>query len=250
MDEQDGSRSPGGVWIADDFRSNLIVDRYDPVFSTMRASKLKHLRSENSEDAATWNAFRSLRHIHPSAWLPLLWQRAFPNLPVPADQEAVIHLWPEIAPPWALLEEGDEGNSEIDVLIEAPTWVWFIEVKLRSDISTGTTTRPERDQVLRNLDVGSYFSGVRRFVFSLLLTSRKSSKLGVAKVEEYQDLQNVRELLAGHRPDGLTNLEAVELLNWTDVVAVLAELADSAPNEDERPFARRAAEWLDARGLA
>ena len=216
----------------------------------MRASKRKHLHSENSEDAATWNAFRSLRHIHPSAWLPLLWQRAFPKLPVPTDQEAVVHLWPEVAPPWALLQEGDEGDSEIDVLIEAPTWVWFIEVKLRSDISKGTTTRPERDQVLRNLDVGSYFSGVRRFVFSLLVASRKRSELGVAKVEAYQDLSRVHELLAGHRPDGLTNLEAVELLHWTDVAAVLAELADSAPREDERPFARRAAEWLEGKGLA
>ena len=249
MDEEKSSKSAVGVRIADDFRSNLIVDRYDPVFSTMRASKLKHLRSENSEDVVTWNAFRSLRHIHPSAWLPPLWQRAFPDLPVPDDQDAVIHLWPEVDPPWALLQDGDEGASEIDVLIEAPTWVWFIEVKFRSDISTGTTTRPERDQVLRNIDVGSYLSGTRRFVFSLLIASRERSKLGVAKVEEYRELPRVRELLAGHRPDGLTNLEAVGLLNWTDVAAVLVELADSAPREDERPFARRAAEWLEGKGL-
>ena len=51
------------VHIADDFRDNLIIDRYDPVFVTMRASKLKHLRSENSEDAVTWNVFRSFRQI-------------------------------------------------------------------------------------------------------------------------------------------------------------------------------------------
>ncbi len=37
--------SPSGVLIAADFRANLIIDRYDPVFTDMRASKLKHLRS-------------------------------------------------------------------------------------------------------------------------------------------------------------------------------------------------------------
>ena len=43
--------SASGVRVADDFRDNLIIDRYDPIFLLMRASKLKHLRSENSEDA-------------------------------------------------------------------------------------------------------------------------------------------------------------------------------------------------------
>lgn len=50
--------SAGGVRLADDFRDNLIIDRYDPVFASMRGQKLTHLRSENSEDAVTWNVFR------------------------------------------------------------------------------------------------------------------------------------------------------------------------------------------------
>jgi hypothetical protein len=62
--------SQSGVLVADDFRDNLIIDRFDPVFTGMRASKLKHLRSENSEDAVTWNVFRSLRQIEPLVWLP------------------------------------------------------------------------------------------------------------------------------------------------------------------------------------
>jgi hypothetical protein len=77
--------SPSGVRIADDFRDNLIIDRYDPVFADMRASKIKHLRSANSEDAVTWNVFRSLRQIEPSVWLPPLWEQAFP-LSVPKTQ--------------------------------------------------------------------------------------------------------------------------------------------------------------------
>ena len=69
--------SLSGVWEAHDFRSNLIIDRYDPVFALMRARKLKHLRSVNSEDAVTWNVFRSLRQIAPVSWLPPLWRRRF-----------------------------------------------------------------------------------------------------------------------------------------------------------------------------
>ena len=169
--------SPSGVPIARDFRDNLIIDRYDPVFADMRASKIKYIRSANSEDAVTWNVFRSLRQIAPSCWLPLLWSKAFPSEAVPPDTLASVSLWPSIEPPLGLLAYGDEGASEIDVVIEAATWVWFIEAKYGSDISLGTTTRPERDQVLRNIDVGSYYAGVRPFYFTCWWCRRKTHRM-------------------------------------------------------------------------
>ena len=129
----------------------------------MRGLKLRHLRSENSEDAVTWNVFRSLRQIDPAVWLPELARRGLPRAePTPADG-AVLSLWLSVSPSPALLARCDEGNSEIDVAIESPSWVWFIEAKYRSDIETGTNTRPERVQVLRNIDVGSYYAGTRDF---------------------------------------------------------------------------------------
>lgn len=89
---EDGQLSPSGVWVATDFRSNLIIDRYDPVFADMRASKLKHLRSVNSEDAVTWNVFRSLRQVAPTTRLPLLWERAFRGVPIPPGLQATVTL--------------------------------------------------------------------------------------------------------------------------------------------------------------
>src|SRR6266576_2266510 len=105
--------SPSRVLIATDFRENLIIDRYDPVFADMRASKLKHLRSVNSEDAVTWNVFRSLRQINPEVWLPSLWRCAFPSTPAPDNLSATVRLWESVSPPLGLLTGGDEGLSEI-----------------------------------------------------------------------------------------------------------------------------------------
>ena len=62
-----GTRSPSGVFLHDDFRSNLIVDRYDVGFLTMRKSKTDTMRGENSEDALTWNVFRSLESTRSSS---------------------------------------------------------------------------------------------------------------------------------------------------------------------------------------
>lgn len=235
--------SPSGVRIARDFRDNLIIDRYDPVFADMRASKVKHLRSANSEDALTWNVFRSLRQIDPSVWLPELWRRAFPSTALPADHAATVHLWPSVSPPLGLLAHGDEGASEVDILIESATWVWFIEAKYRSDISTGTTTRPDRDQVLRNIDVGSHYAGVRQFYFSLLSLSSKQSPEGADRVEKYADLAHLRSLLP-HRPDGLTNVRGIGSIFWSDLALVLALASNSAPRSDEQAFASRAVAWL------
>ena len=140
MSAQSGHLSPSGVWIADDFRSNLIIDRHDRVFADMRASKTKHLKNANSEDAITWNVFRSLRQVDPAVWLPTLWKQAFPEIAVLSDpQAATVRLWESVDPPLGLLAGGDEGPSEIDVVVEAASWVWFIEAKFRSDISSGTT---------------------------------------------------------------------------------------------------------------
>ena len=80
MDEITGDRSSSGVFIAENFRDNLIIDRYDPCFASMRASKLKHLRSENSEDVLSWNVFRSLSKISPLAWVSLLAEHAFEGI--------------------------------------------------------------------------------------------------------------------------------------------------------------------------
>jgi hypothetical protein len=248
MKGANGHASPSGVWIADDFRSNLIIDRYDPIFADMRASKIKRLRSANSEDAVTWNVFRSLRQIEPDVWLPLLWSRAF-DTPVPEDLNTAVTLWKNVPPPLGLLADGDEGPSEIDVVIEAPSWVWFVEAKYRGDISTRTTTRPARDQVLRNLDVGTHYADVRSFYFSLLIVSDRASPLGVERLREYSDFNLVRKSLA-HRTDGILNLKAIGKLTWLQLAEVLAEAENVAIREDERAYASRALEWLRARVLA
>lgn len=250
MSEREGAYSATGVWLSADFRSNLIIDRFDPVFANMRASKRKHLRSANSEDAVTWNVFRSLRQVAPAAWLPALFERSFSSMTPPACDVATVELWKTVVPPPSLLLSADEGESEIDVIIEAPTWVWFIEAKLGSDISLGTTMRKDRNQVLRNLDVGSFYAGVRPFYFSLLVADRARSAKGVEAVSDYTDLSRPRSLLAPHRPDGLPNLQAVSVLEWRDLGAVLSVAAAADVSPDQQAFAARALQWLTEKELA
>lgn len=244
-----GKRTKSGVSVFDDFRDNLIIDRYDPVFATMRGTKIEHLRSENSEDALTWNVFRSLRQIDPASWFPCLFARAFGCEVEQLPQTVSLNLWPIVSPPAALHVFQKEGDSEIDILIETEYAAWFIEAKYKSDVSESTTHDPERDQVLRNIDVGSWYAGARDFYFSLLILDEQHTPVGVSLIDKYAASKD--EILAQlpHRPDRLPNLKGIGQLTWTDLAAVLSDCSQLASREAERHFAKQALEWLEAKGI-
>ena len=242
------TRSKSGIRLYDDFRDNLVIDRYHADLASMRGSKRERLRSENSEDALTWNVFKSLGQIDPSFWLPLLRRKAFPSAkPAPVAQIVTSHLWMEVHPPPSLrLHQKDEDPSEIDIVIETEVSVWFIEAKFKSDISAKTTNNPTRDQIVRNLDVGSWYAGVRDFYFALLIMDEERSPKGVDVLKDAR--QAIPSLV--HRPDGMKNIKGVGLLRWRDVAEVLDACAEGAPRDDERGYARRAVGWMRERGLA
>jgi hypothetical protein len=240
------TKSRTGVRLADDFRDNLIIDRYNPDLLAMRGSKTASMRSENSEDVLTWNVFRSLAQIAPAFWFPRLHRAVFGTVPVgPSATSVGIHLWRRIQPPPALRNfQKDEGESEFDVIIETEYAVWCIEAKFKSDVSERTTSNALRDQVIRNLDVGSWYAGVRPFDFSLLVLSEDRTPKGAGLVGTYA---KERPQLP-HRPDGLANLRGVALMRWRQVAEVLRECAQAAP-VDERPYATKALAWMKERSI-
>jgi hypothetical protein len=239
-----------GVRIAADFRQNLIIDRWDPVFTSMRASTRRHLHGIGAEDAVAWNVFRSLRQIAPSVWLPDLFGTAFRGHTLSHTEHATVELWKTVEPPLALLLDVDEGEAEVDVVIQTPSVVWFIEARAGSEAGTRTTTRAAREQVLRSIDVGSYWAGTRKFYFSLLVADARRSNEAVTAVQAFADLAKPRDLLAAHRPDKLANLGGVSLLSWAQLSEVLSDAAEDATNDDERVYAARALAWMRTRGMA
>ncbi|MEO7962476.1 MAG: hypothetical protein ABIT38_01050 [Gemmatimonadaceae bacterium] len=240
--------SASGVRLFEDFRDNLVVDRFDPQLARMSGAKRNAMHSENSEDALTWNTFRAPRRADPKLWIPQLARRAFEDEELSADAEAHVHLWSRIeSPPSIKRFQKDEGASEIDVVIETDAWVWTIEAKLHSDVSLNTKNNGSRDQLLRNLDVGSYYAGVRRFYFSLLTLDDERSPEGGRLLKRYQnDLTELRGALP-HRADGLRNLMKIGQLAWSDVRNALRDVGRHSAEEDASVAATLALAWLAER---
>ena len=48
----------------------------------------------------------------------------------------------------------NEGSTEVDLVMSSPTDLLFVEVKMDAAPSSGTDNDPERNQLIRNLDIG------------------------------------------------------------------------------------------------
>jgi hypothetical protein len=243
--------SKSGVRLADSFRDNLLIDRYAPCFSQMRGEKREYMRSENSEDVLTWNVFRSLGEIEPSLWLSPLFSKAFGSNAPAVNDETIVRLWERVRAPASLRTvQKDEGESEIDIMVESHRTVVFIEAKYRSDVSLRTTNNMNRDQIMRNLDVGSYWAAPRDFYFILLILNEARSPEGVRLLSEYRSDQPGLAGRLAHRGDGLSNLRGLGLLTWSDFAEQAAGLAaDRALTESQRAIVGALADWLAFKGI-
>lgn len=208
--------SKSGVTISDNFRDNLIISKYDNQFFNMRDKKIKNMCSENSEDVLTWNVFKSLSQIDPKLWLPNIFSKSF-NAEFSYNTLVKIDLWKSIEPPKSITDfQGNEGNSEVDIIIESEKFVWFIEAKYKSDIEMRTTNNENRDQLLRNIDVGSFYSGDRDFYFSLLYFDEEKTKDGMERIELYSNI-GAREFktMLPHRSDSMENIKGIGKIKWS-----------------------------------
>jgi len=210
--------SKSGVIISENFRDNLIISKYDNQLLNMSGKKIDKMCSENSEDVLTWNVFKSLSQIDPKLWLPNIFAKAF-NTDFQYDTLVKIDLWKPIEPPKSITDfQKDEGISEIDIIIESDKFVWFIEAKYKSDISMKTTNNENRDQLLRNIDVGSFYSGVRDFYFSLLYFDEEKTKNGMERIELYTNIGAYEfKTMLPHRSDKMENIKGIGKIKWSDL---------------------------------
>ena len=145
------------------------------------AEGLPKICSENSEDALTWHYFSILHSStedYKRKWLNTFLTGSLmqipDNRPTERLQDAEILFWrgkeksPIFSPPPGLVHK--EGNTEVDVLIQIPgEAIIFVEAKYKSPISSGTTHDSSRDQVIRNIDVGSYYAWNKAHAFFFIL---------------------------------------------------------------------------------
>ena len=168
------------------------VDKLAEVYSRGKVKGLPRICSENSEDARTWHYFSRLlldfeeRHLV----LTELLMQAFPeSFRVPESRDVSItdlEFWPKLEPPASRTQRFREGPSEPDLILRIATGaVVLVEAKYRSGVSEKTKYDSSRDQVIRLIDVGSWYAGQNgydsSFVIVLQYGSTQTNAEDVAK---------------------------------------------------------------------
>lgn len=194
--------------------------------------------SENSEDALTWRFFSPLISLSPkkkgdwlATFLELSLGHSINEGLVRALMKAELMFWrgrkeePKYSPPPSL--GFPEGNTEVDLTIVAEETVIFVEAKHRSDIETHTTYCPDRDQIIRNIDVGTYYAWNRELDFYFVLLTSPNCLKSMRRLKKYQSTpQNIVEGLP-HRTDipnrSVQIANNLGLTTWNACTEVLSE---------------------------
>lgn len=193
----------------------LYAKRYGTV------ARLPRICSENSEDIRTWYHFSPLLSMPSNKkgdWLANFMEMALGSIP---NEEllgmlpiADLLFWrgrkkaPMYPPPPNL--SCAEGNTEVDLTITVPDKaIIFIEAKYLSDIQFRTTYCPKRDQIIRNIDVGTYFAWNRGLDFYFVLLASSNCVKSIERLNYYkQEPQNILSWLP-HRSDIKNRLEHI-----------------------------------------
>jgi len=226
--------SDTGVKVFVDFKDNLIVAPDEPIITNQarnwRYSKgtvkgLSYLGSENSEDAMTWNVFKTLAKSNPEKWF----SQIFPQIILDKDEpfiDPMPRFWDKYYPP--LLRSIPEGETHADITIETSKKLIFIETKYKGDISKKTKHDPNRDQIIRNIDVGSWAAKKRAKEFYFILLTLKLNTYSIDKLDYYKsNPSNIIEEIGSYRKDikdYAALCENIHVIYWDQILTSLQNI--------------------------
>ncbi|HLY39625.1 MAG TPA: hypothetical protein VKR52_00365 [Terracidiphilus sp.] len=206
------------------------------------------LNSAASEDWASWNFIQLLLLERPTTWWremldvahrhnadiqlpdalpnsnPVLWRLA--ASPKTYQEDSRRRMLNSRNPNWvakAASSEPVEGPSEIDITIESPDMVIFIEAKLGSDISMNTTYDPHRNQIARNIDCLLERAESKDAAFWMLVKDEDPSRAYVQLMNAYKSDAGLLARDLPHR--SAEDLERIcqnlTILRWSDFESIV-----------------------------
>ncbi len=226
--------SDTGVKVFVDFKDNLIVDPTDPIITgqarTRRYNRgmvkgLSCLGSENSEDAMTWNVFKTLEKTPPEKWF----SEIFPQIILDKDEQFIDptpRFWDKYFPP--LLRPLPDGEMHPDLTIETSNKLIFIETTYKTDISKNTKHDPNRDQIIRNIDVGTWAGKKWAKEFWFVLLTLKTNTYSIEKLNHYKsNPSNIIQEIGSYRrdiKDYAALCENIHVIFWDQLLTSLQNM--------------------------
>ena len=197
-----------------------------------KVTELPKICSENSEDAQTWGHFSRLFSMFPERkgiWLEAFLEKSLKRQ-LNQDlgktlREAKLMFWrgkrakPMYNPPPNL--DYHEGNTEVDVTILTRKAIIFVEAKYHSEVEARTTYCPNRDQIIRNIDVGTHYAWNKGLEFYFILLTSIDCDKSIKLLKHYLDIPQEIINRLPHRTDIPKRIEQIAnnlgLITWNQL---------------------------------
>ena len=128
-----------------------------------------------------------------------------------------------------------EKETHVDLTIETSNNLIFIEAKYKADISKNTTHDPNRDQIIRNIDVGSWAAKKRAKEFYFILLTLKTNTYSIDKLNYYKsNPSNIIEKIGSYRKDikdYVTLCENIDVIYWDQILNFLQNMQSAKKTE-------------------
>ena len=211
------------------------LNKNKEVFRRGKANNLPKICSENSEDALTWHHFSPLKTAvsrEKERWIKAFLRKAIGknvNIGFYNLGEAEVMLWrgkevaPYMFPPKSYPR--NEGKTEVDAIISIPgEAIIFVEAKFKSPISKRTTHDPGRDQIIRNIDVGTTYANKNGLEFYFVLIATDRDKRSKQFLDQYRKNPNKIVSKLSHRVDlrlkARSLVKNIGYVTWDDLAKI------------------------------
>ena len=173
----------------------------------------------------TWNVFKTLEKSNSEKWFPQI----FPQITLDKDEQFIdpmLKFWGKYFPP--LLRPFPEGETHADLTIETSNKLIFIEAKYKADISKKTQHDPNRDQIIKNIDVGSWAAKKRAKEFYFILLTLETNTYSIDKLNYYKsNPSNIIEKIGSYRKDikdYAALCENIHVIYWDQMLTSLQNI--------------------------
>ena len=128
-----------------------------------------------------------------------------------------------------------EGPTEVDIVFEGIEYLVFVEAKLGSDVSAGTTYDPIRNQIVRNIDCAIEEAGGRQPLFWMFVKDRQPQFSYSEIIDEYRSDVRLLKSLLPHRDTGVLArmVEGIAVVEWRELMALLPDTPGLADVQTE-----------------
>ena len=226
----------------------LLVSPYHPDTLRDPSSGPDATHSDRLRHALTWNVFKTLEQIAPSAWMRPLVARAtgLPEGYASAPQITSVTCWSNLHPaPNALLRRGRRLNVPFGAIVDTDDTVVTFLTPSRTEMLDTVLSETAEGGLLDVAEATAYLAGTRSAYVSVVLPTEVEEEVWAPRVQ--QRAERVRRLLSSSERSP-ENLRGVGATTWGALHELLSEIAHSRfISRTEQRFAIAAVNWMSER---